>query len=79
MFGEWEMDAVKGVGWGLKTLGKYYPAQATEWLIEQVAHQQRRHRSLMLHKALAHLSEEQRAQVAGATSGGNQPKNRRRE
>ncbi|OGO14871.1 MAG: hypothetical protein A2Z14_15895 [Chloroflexi bacterium RBG_16_48_8] len=25
MFEEWEIEAVKGIGWGLKTLGKYYP------------------------------------------------------
>jgi predicted transcriptional regulator len=65
MFPEWEMDAVKGVGWGLKTLGKYYPALLTDWLVQQVADRQRRHRALMLRKALTYLPDEQRARVTG--------------
>jgi hypothetical protein len=65
MFGEWEMDAVKGVGWGLKTLGRYYPGLVADWLVEQVVHQGRRHRALMLRKALTYLPEEQRARLPG--------------
>lgn len=65
MFGEWEMDAVKGVGWGLKTLGKYYPDLVSGWLEEQIAQQNRRHRALMLRKALTYLPEEQRARLTG--------------
>ena len=65
MFGEREMDAVKGVGWGPKTLGKYYPDLAADWLRQQVVQRQRRHRALMLGKALTYLSEEQRARVIG--------------
>jgi hypothetical protein len=62
MFGEWDMDAVKGVGWGLKTLGRYYPELVADWLPGQVA---RRHRALMLRKALTYLSDEQRIRVRG--------------
>jgi hypothetical protein len=62
MFEEWEMDAVKGVGWGLKTLGKYYPDLVAGWLVEQVS---RHHRALMLRKALTYLPEEQRTRVIG--------------
>jgi len=65
MFEEWEMDAVKGVGWGLKTLGKHYPGLLVDWLREQVAHQRRRHRALLLRKALTYLSDEQRALATG--------------
>ncbi len=65
MFGEWEMDAVKGVGWGLKTLGKHYPDLVADWLARQVGC---RHRALMLRKALTYLSEGQRARVAGESS-----------
>ncbi len=68
MFEEWEMDAVKGVGWGLKTLGKYYPDLVADWLAEQVAHRQRRHRALMLRKALTYLSDQQRARATGNTA-----------
>jgi 3-methyladenine DNA glycosylase AlkD len=65
MFSEWDMDAVKGVGWGLKTLGKHYPDLVADWLAQQVICRQRRHRALMLRKALTYLSDEQRARATG--------------
>jgi 3-methyladenine DNA glycosylase AlkD len=68
MFEEWDMDAVKGVGWGLKTLGRYYPEPAADWLREQVVHRRRRHRALMLRKALVYLPEELRARATGEAS-----------
>jgi hypothetical protein len=57
MFEEWEMDAVKGVGWGLKTLGRHYPDLLAPWLEEQVAVRQRRHRTILVRKATAYLPE----------------------
>ncbi|MGD2105828.1 MAG: DNA alkylation repair protein [Anaerolineae bacterium] len=66
MFEEWEMPAVKGVGWGLKTLGRYYPDLLADWLTEEIVPSERHHRALMLRKALAYLSESQRARVAAA-------------
>jgi 3-methyladenine DNA glycosylase AlkD len=63
MFEEHEMDAAKGVGWGLKTLGRTYPELMAEWLHTQVARRGRPHRAVMLRKALTYLSEEQRAFV----------------
>ncbi len=63
MFGEWDMDAVKGVGWGVKTLGRYYPDLVADWLVEQVVRRQRRHRALMLRKATTYLPDEQRARL----------------
>ncbi|UCC64413.1 MAG: DNA alkylation repair protein [Anaerolineae bacterium] len=63
MFEEWEMDAVKGVGWGLKTLGKHYPELVADWLAQAVVPGQRGHRTLMLRKALTYLSAEQRARA----------------
>jgi len=65
LFGEWDMDAVKGVGWGLKTLGRYFPDLVTDWLVQQVVMCQRRHRALMLRKAVTYLSEAQRDRVLG--------------
>ena len=65
MFEEWDVTAVKGVGWGLKTLGRYYPDLVADWLAQQVVHRQRRHRALMLRKALTYLSDEQRARETG--------------
>jgi hypothetical protein len=63
MFEERDLDAVKGVGWGLKTLGRHYPDLAADWLAEQVNQQRRRPRALMLRKALTYLSDEQRART----------------
>jgi 3-methyladenine DNA glycosylase AlkD len=68
MFEEWEMDAVKGIGWGLKTLGRHYPDLVADWVAQQVVHRQRRHRALMLRKALTYLSDEQRARATGHSS-----------
>lgn len=62
MFEEWEMSAAKGVGWGLKTLGKHYPDLLVEWLPRQLT---RRHRAVMARKAMAYLSEEQRQRATG--------------
>jgi hypothetical protein len=63
MFDERDMDAVKGIGWGLKTLGKTYPDLVTDWLEQQVGASQRRPRALMLRKALTYLSDEQRVRA----------------
>ncbi len=65
MLSEWDMDAVKGVGWGLKTLGKHYPDLVADWLAQQVISRQRPHRALMLRKAFTYLSAGQRAQAMG--------------
>ena len=62
MFEERDVDAVKGVGWGLKTLGKYYPDLAADWLA-QVVRCRRRYRALMLRKALTYLPARQRARI----------------
>jgi hypothetical protein len=61
MFWEWEMDTAKGVGWGLKTLGRFYPDLVSDWLLLEIIPQPRRYRRLMLHKATTYLSEGQRA------------------
>lgn len=56
MFSEWQMDAAKGVGWGLKTLGKYYPNLVAEWLPRQM---ERKHRAIVAQKASKFLGERQ--------------------
>jgi hypothetical protein len=63
MFDEWEMDATKGVGWGLKTLGRHYPDQVASWLMAQ---SDRPHRRLILRKALTYLPDESRQDIMGA-------------
>ncbi len=62
LFSEREVDAVKGIGWGLKTLGRYYPDLAADWLAGQVA---RPHRALMLRKAITYLPPEIRQGIMG--------------
>jgi hypothetical protein len=60
MYEEWEMDVVNGVGWGLKTVGRYYPLLLAEWLARRAG---RRHRAVMLRKALTHLPAELRDRI----------------
>lgn len=66
MFTEWEMDAVKGVAWGLKTLGRYYPDLVTNWLIEEILPQHPTYRAHMLRKTCLFLTDEQKAAVTEA-------------
>jgi 3-methyladenine DNA glycosylase AlkD len=54
LFDEREIDAIKGIGWGLKTLGRYYPEVAADWLTQAVVRHPH-YRALMLRKALTYL------------------------
>lgn len=65
LFSEQDITAVKGVGWGLKTLGKYYPQEVSEWLMHQT---KREHRALMLRKAMTYLPDENRLRIIGKTA-----------
>ena len=60
MYTEREVDVIKGVGWGLKTLGRHYPGLVADWLVQQAA---RPHRALMLRKATTYLPFELRQRV----------------
>ena len=60
-FEEHQIDAIKGVGWGLKTLGRYYPTQTADWLHQQLFENKRKPRALMLRKALTYLPEAEKA------------------
>jgi hypothetical protein len=55
MFEEREIDAVKGIGWGLKALGRYYPDLVSTWLHDQAAVRRRPHRALLVRKARTYL------------------------
>jgi 3-methyladenine DNA glycosylase AlkD len=63
MFTEWEMDAAKGVGWGLKSLGKYFPDILTTWLVELLSDQQPHYRAIMLRKSITYLPESNKAEI----------------
>jgi 3-methyladenine DNA glycosylase AlkD len=68
MFEERDPDAVKGVGWGLKTLGRHFPELVVAWLREQTVQRNRSCRALILRKALTYLSEDQRARATGGAA-----------
>jgi hypothetical protein len=48
--------AIKGVGWGLKTIGRYYPDLLVPWLRDQVA--VKKPRKLMVRKAVTYLPDD---------------------
>jgi 3-methyladenine DNA glycosylase AlkD len=58
MLDEKEYQAAKGVGWGLKTLGRYYPNIAFEWLTETLIIEKRRPIAIIRKKALTYLPSE---------------------
>jgi hypothetical protein len=62
MFCEDDLNAVKGIGWALKTLGRYYPDALAPWLVRQ-AGRARSVRPLMLRKATTFLSPRDRNNV----------------
>jgi 3-methyladenine DNA glycosylase AlkD len=64
MFTEWEMDVVKGVGWGFKILGKYYPDLVADWLSRQI---HRKHRTIMIRKAITFLPAHVKDKLLSAT------------
>ena len=66
LFEEHELAAVKGIGWGLKTVGRYYPALLIGWLEEQLWQRHRHPRALMLRKALTYLPPAQRGPLEEA-------------
>jgi len=60
--GEREYDAIKGIGWGLKTIGKYQPKLLTKFLENHV---KRAHPTkLMLKKATTYLPARTKRQLA---------------
>jgi 3-methyladenine DNA glycosylase AlkD len=63
LFEERDMDALKGIGWGLKTLGRHYPDLTTDWLTQQVTERGHHPRALMLRKALTYLPPHQRSRI----------------
>ena len=65
-FSERNMDALKGIGWGIKTLGRHYPDLVADWLCLQLGRSGRAHRALMLRKGVTYLPEEYRARVLSA-------------
>jgi 3-methyladenine DNA glycosylase AlkD len=59
---ERQVDVVKGIGWGIKTIGKVYPDVAVPFLIEQLRAKKKFSR-LMMRKALKYLPADKKAEV----------------
>jgi 3-methyladenine DNA glycosylase AlkD len=59
---EKQVDVVKGIGWGLKTIGKNYPDVLTPFLIEQLRAKKKLSK-LMMRKALKYLPADKKAEV----------------
>ena len=59
-FEEWDMDSAKGIGWGLKTLGKYWADITAPWLAEQNS---RPYRAIIMKKAMTYFDDEHTAVV----------------
>jgi hypothetical protein len=67
MFTEQEMDAAKGVGWALKTMGRYYSDITAEWVVRQVANPGH-YRALLLRKATRFLAAKDRNRIRRAAA-----------
>jgi len=58
LFEEKDIRAAKGVGWGLKTIGRYYPLIAYEWLTNALVIEKRHPLAIVKRKALTYLPDE---------------------
>ena len=63
VFEEQDIRAAKGIGWGLKTLGRYYPDIARDWLFEELITQQKKPRAITRRKALTYLPDDLKASL----------------
>ncbi|KYC51796.1 MAG: DNA alkylation repair enzyme [Candidatus Methanofastidiosum methylothiophilum] len=59
---EKQIDAVKGIGWGLKTIGKYHPDMLTSFLLKQL-NMNKKISKILLRKALTYLPVEKREEI----------------
>jgi len=58
------MDTAKGIGWGLKTLGRTYPQQTFTWLQHALVTQNRKPRSIVIRKAVKFLPADQKRKLS---------------
>jgi 3-methyladenine DNA glycosylase AlkD len=63
---EQDVDAIKGIGWAIKTLGRFHPDLVARWLVENGKRPGAKIKALMLRKATTYMNRKQRAQVRGA-------------
>jgi 3-methyladenine DNA glycosylase AlkD len=65
MLEERDYDAAKGVGWALKTIGRYYPAIAADFLREQLLVKKRKTVAIVRRKALLYLPAQIKKEFSG--------------
>ena len=65
MLGEKEFQAAKGIGWGLKSLGRYYPDLAFEFLNTVLITEPKQISGLIKRKALTYLPAEMKQGLTG--------------
>ena len=58
LFEEKDIHAAKGIGWGLKTIGRYYPLIAYKWLTNALVTEKRHPLAIVKRKALTYLPDE---------------------
>jgi hypothetical protein len=63
LFVEWETDAVKGVAWGFKSLGRTYPDLIAAWLEKKFVEERPRYRAIMLRKTMKFLPDKDKMQI----------------
>jgi hypothetical protein len=61
MFEEWDTSALKGIGWGLKTIGRCYPDLLVAFLHQQLV--TKRPRKLLLRKATTYLDKVRKDEI----------------
>jgi len=64
LFEEKDIRAAKGVGWGLKTIGRYYPLIAYEWLTNALISEKRHPLAIVKRKALTYLPSEMKQKLS---------------
>lgn len=64
-FEDKNMDAAKGIGWALKTIGRHYPKIAGAWLEEQLLERKRKPAAIVKRKALLYLPAEIKRKFEG--------------
>lgn len=64
---ETDKDALKGIGWGLKTIGHYYPQLAADFLTDQLK-QNKKISSIIIRKSLTYLPQNYQNQIKHARS-----------
>lgn len=59
---EKQIDVAKGIGWGLKTIGRYHPDILSQFIVNQLK-KKKKISKIIIRKALTYLPEEKRVEI----------------